>query len=103
MVTISQVAANLVLRASDGLGHTGLANSINVLGLPTLTLAATGNTLEFQWPVGYPNVVLETSASTAKGTWSSVPVSPIPDGDHYDAYIPIPSSISFYRLRLSSP
>jgi hypothetical protein len=50
-VTITRTTSNLVLRADDGAGHTGLANSINVINTPSLGMVQSGNFLLIFWPV----------------------------------------------------
>src|SRR5262249_35125123 len=75
-VVLRNAATNLVLRASDGLGHIGLANPINVISLPALTQRISGNTLQFIWPTGYPGFALVSSESLESNTWIPVAVSP---------------------------
>jgi len=50
-VTVSRPATNLVMRADDGAGQSGLANPINILNPPALGFASSGNFLLIFWPV----------------------------------------------------
>jgi hypothetical protein len=92
-----------VLRADDGLGHFGVANPINVIGLPTLDLMHSGNTLLILWPVGASGFVLETSSGLLPGTWIVVPDSPFQLGDEFVVPVVMSDTNRFYRLRFSSP
>jgi hypothetical protein len=103
-VVISQMASNLVLRASDGLGHFGLANPINVISLPSLGMWRSGNIALFMWPGEYSGFVLETSGNLSPATWVAVPYSPIQLGDQYLFPLDVAGTTNgFYRLRFSSP
>jgi len=48
-VAISQVAAGIVLKADDDAGHTGLANSINILNPPSLGALNFGTSVTAFW------------------------------------------------------
>ncbi|MGA2246022.1 MAG: immunoglobulin domain-containing protein, partial [Verrucomicrobiota bacterium] len=100
-VSIARTATNLVLRASDGLGHFGLANPINVVALPPLTSQISGGTLLLRWPVSSSGFVLESSGSLAPAAWTVVPVSPIQIGSQYLIPLRLPGTNCFYRLSLS--
>jgi len=102
-VTIAQPGSNLVLQANDGLGHLGLANPINVISLPQLGMLCSGNIALFMWPVGYPEFVLETSASLSPAAWAVVPYSPIQVGDEYILPLVMTGTNGFYRLWFPGP
>jgi len=102
-VTIAQAASNLVLRADDGLGHFGHANTINVMSLPRLVMLCSGNIALYMWPVGYPGFVLETSGNLSPAAWTPVPYSPIPIGDQYLLPLDMTGTNGFYRLWFSGP
>jgi hypothetical protein len=102
-VVIAQPASNLVLRADDGLGHFGLANSINVISLPDLGMTISGNVAMFMWPVGYSGFALETSGSLSPAAWVVVPYSPIQIGDQYVLPLNMSGTNGFYRLRFPGP
>ena len=102
-VVIAQTASNLVLRASDGLGHYGLANPINVFGPPNLSILHSGNIAIFVWPVGYTGFVLETSSGLAPATWVVVPYSPIQIGNQYLLPLDMNGTSGFYRLWFQGP
>jgi hypothetical protein len=99
-VVIAQTASNLVLRAGDGLGHFGFANSVNVIGLPRLGMVRSGNIVMFLWPVGYSGFVLEASGRLSPAAWVAVPYSPIQIGDQYMLPLDLTGTNGFYRLRL---
>ena len=102
-VVIAQSVTNLVLQAGDGLGHIGLANPINVVGLPQLTTMFSGNMFFIFWPANPAGFVLETSPDLSPGSWIPVTAPPIPIGDQYYQPIPISGTNAFYRLRFSGP
>ena len=102
-VVIAQPVSNLVLRASDGLGHFGLANSINVISLPSLGMMRSGSIAVFTWPVGYTGFVLETSDTLAPAAWNVVPYSPVQFGNLYVLPLDMTGSNAFYRLWFPGP
>jgi len=102
-VVISQTGSNLVLRADDGLGHFGLANPINVINLPSLSMLRSGNIALYIWPVGYSGFVLETSGCLSPATWVVVPYSPIQVGDQYLLPLHMTGTNGFYRLWFPGP
>jgi hypothetical protein len=102
-VKVSQSVTNLVLRAADGFGHTGLANPINIITLPSLNLRLSGNTLLLAWPLDYSGFVLEASGSLSPAVWTVVPVSPVKIGNQYLVPFQLSGNIYYYRLRFSGP
>jgi hypothetical protein len=102
-VVISQTASNLVLQANDGLGHSGLANPVNVINLPSLGMLCSGDMALILWPVGYSGFVLETSGSLSPATWVSIPYAPFQVGDQYLIPLEMIGTNAFYRLRLHGP
>jgi hypothetical protein len=102
-VTVTLTASNLVLRANDGLGHSGLANPINVISLPTLTMARSGGIAVFMWPVGYTGFALETSTNLLPAAWNVVPYSPVQFGNLYVLPLDMTGTNGFYRLRFPGP
>ena len=101
-VLVAQMATNLVLRASDGFGHFGLASPINVVPFPALTLQVSSHTLQLLWPVSGSGIVLETSGSLSPAAWTVVSPSPIQLGNQYLVLVQI-STNSFYRLQFIGP
>jgi hypothetical protein len=93
------VATNLVMRASDGNGNTGVANSLNVVNLLALGFSQSGNFLLIYWPVAPSNFVLETSASLSPTQWIQVASPPLQIGNQYLESIQMNSTNQFYRLR----
>jgi hypothetical protein len=102
-VVIAQTASNLVLRASDGLGHVGLANAINVISPPNLVMMRSGNIVVFTWPVSYTGFVLETSGRLSPASWSVVPYSPVPFGNLNVLPLDMTGTNGFYRLWFPGP
>jgi hypothetical protein len=100
---VSQLANNLILRADDGTGEFGLANPINIVSLPQLTLADSGSSLLLYWPVSTPTFVLETSSSLSPADWKPVAGTPLQIGNQYLMSLPVTTTNSFYRLRYSGP
>jgi len=102
-VVIAQTASNLVLRANDGLGHSGLANSINVISLPNLAMTRSGNIAVFMWPAEYAGFKLETSGSLSPAAWSVVPYAPVQFGNQYVLPLDMTGTNGFYRLWFPGP
>ncbi|HZL79849.1 MAG TPA: LamG-like jellyroll fold domain-containing protein [Candidatus Limnocylindrales bacterium] len=100
-VTVSRPATNLVMRADDGAGQSGLANPINILRPPALDFAISGNFLLIFWPVASSNFVLETSAALSPAQWVQVASPPLKIADQYLESIQMNSSNQFYRLRFT--
>ena len=102
-ITISQPVSNLVLQANNGLGKTGLANSINIISPPNLTTVREGSLLLIFWPVTPSGFVLETSGSLSPPDWVQVSSPPLQIGDQNLISVGISDTNSFYRLQFSSP
>ena len=102
-ITIPVAVSNVVLKADDGFGHYGLANSINVVNPPALSVAASGQILLLHWPVNVSGFGLETSSSLAPAQWTPVAGSPIQIGQEWLLPVIMSDSNHFYRLRYSSP
>jgi hypothetical protein len=102
-VAVAQAVSNLVLRANDGLGHSGLANSINVFNPPDLGMLRSGNIAMFVWPVRYSGFVLETSGRLSPASWNAVPYTPLQIGDQFLLPLDMTGTNRFYRLRFPGP
>jgi len=104
-VTVSQIATNLVLSASDASGHTGLANPINIVNLPQLATAPSGGTLYISWPTSPSGFVLETSTNVASTNWVRVSTTPLQFGGQNVIPITLPgtNACAFYRLLFTGP
>jgi hypothetical protein len=101
-VAVAQTATNLVLRAVDNLGDSGLANPINILNLPVLTTTPSGSTLLILWPVNPSGFVLETAPDLSPANWVPVTTPPFPIGGQYLLPIQMSETNAFYRLRYNS-
>jgi subtilase family serine protease len=102
-VTISQPVPNMVLQASDGAGHSGLANSINVINLPAIQMAQSGTFLLLFWPTDPAGFVLETTTNLASSNWAPVMAPPVPIGNQYLESIQLNGTNQFYRLQYTLP
>ena len=102
-VVISQTNSNLVLQASDGFGHSGLANPINAINLPSLGMLHSGNIALFMWPVEDSGFVLEASGNLSPAMWVVVPYAPFQIGDQYLLPLNMTGSNGFYRLWFPGP
>ena len=102
-VVIPIATSNLVLKADDGFGHYGLANSINVVNPPSLAVAVSGQVLLMHWPVTPSGFGVETTSSLAPAKWTPVAGSPIQIGQEWLLPVIMADTNHFYRLRYSSP
>jgi hypothetical protein len=100
-VAVVQTATNLVLQASDSFGESGVANPINVIGLPALTTIPSGGSLLIFWPVNPAGFVLEKTAGLSPANWVPVTTSPFQIGDQYLLSIQMSGTNAFYRLRFN--
>ena len=100
-VTVGQSFTNLELEATDSFGETGLANPINVVNLPPLTTAISGDTLYIFWPVNPSGFTLETTVALSPANWVPVSAPPVKIGDQYFQPIQISSTNAFYHLRFT--
>jgi len=91
-----------VLQAEDGLGDIGLANPIDVVGLPVLGMECSSNGMMIYWPVGSPEFELETSTSLAPGSWTVV-TNPVQIGGMWLMPDDMSETNRFYRLRYTTP
>jgi hypothetical protein len=91
----------MVLQASDSFGESGLANPINVIGLPALTTIPSGGSLLIFWPVNPAGFVLEKTAGLSPANWVPVTASPFQIGDQYLLSIQMSGTNAFYRLRFN--
>ncbi len=101
-ITVQQPVTNVVLRADDGNGHFGLANSISVISVPRLEMENFGDIMLFSWPVESSGFVLETSTTIAPATCLR-PYAPLQIGDEYVVPLDMSGPQGFYRLRFSRP
>lgn len=103
-VEISKNSTNLVLVASDGFGHIGYANTVNVITPPSLGTTLSGNsTLLLFWPVDPAGFVLENSPSLMPAQWVPVSPPPLQLGGEYLQSIQMGGTNQFYRLRFTLP
>jgi hypothetical protein len=102
-VTVPHVASGLVLQASDGAGHVGLANSIDVVNVPSVGMLNFGTSLLISWPVSPSGFVLETSDSLLPGTWSPASGAPLQFNGQNLQSVPLTGTNQFFRLRFLGP
>ncbi len=102
-VTVADTATNLVLRACDSLGDSGLANPINVINLPTLTASTADGSLLVAWPLDPPGFTLETTPWLFPADWVPVTNPPSPMDDQNVLSLPISGTNAFYRLSFPGP
>ena len=100
-LTISQAVGGAVLVADDGSGHFGYANPINVVGLPSLSVALSGASLLISWPAEASAFAPEKSADMF--SWSPLTSTIDLAGDIYQTRVPITATGSFFRLRFIGP
>lgn len=102
-IAVPQLASGLVLKASDGAGHVGLANSFDVVNQPALGTLNFGTSLLVSWPVSPSGFVLESSPDLLSGAWSLAPGSPISFNGQNLQSVPLSGTNQFFRLRFLGP
>jgi hypothetical protein len=100
LVTISQVATGTVLVADDGFGHLGYSTPINVVGLPSLSVALSGRSLLISWPEAS---MFAPEKSADMSSWSLLTNPIVLTNDRYETRVPISATKSFYRLHSTGP
>jgi len=102
-LVLAQPATNLVLKADDGLGETGLANAITLLNVPVLGSAQYGGVLLLYWPTNPPGFVVETTPRLNGTNWTPMASAPDIFGNQYLEAFPMTTSNGFYRLFYTIP
>lgn len=102
-ITVSQVAAGLVLQAKDGAGHIGLANSIDVVNPPSVNLLNFGTSFLVSWPTSPSGFVLESSGTLLPGSWVLASGSPLQFNGQNLQSLPATGTNQFFRLRFLGP
>jgi hypothetical protein len=90
-----------VLVADDHAGHTGSANPIAIISLPSVNLRQTGNSVLLSWPGEASSFVLESTTSLSPAAW--VPVAGSLQGGTNELRVRITGTNGFFRLRYSEP
>ncbi|HEY1791103.1 MAG TPA: immunoglobulin domain-containing protein, partial [Verrucomicrobiae bacterium] len=100
MVTVPLPGTNLVLKATDVSGHTGLSNPFTVVNRPVLIPICCSNMFQITWPANPSGFVLETTTNLASGNWVLVPGQPLQSSNQcMQAIMPTNANIPvFYRL-----
>jgi hypothetical protein len=101
LVTVSQAASGVVLAAADDFGHSGYANPINVVSVPSLSIKLAGNSVLIGWAVQVPAFVLETTTDFSSWSQLSTPVGL--SAGKYEVRLRTSGTRSFYRLRFVAP
>ena len=102
-LTVSQFSPGLVLSASDGLGHTGLASLIAVEQIPSLSLHPSGTNLLLLWPASATGFGLEYTGNLAPAVWVPVTNVPAQVGGQLELPVPVTATNRFYRLVYPAP
>jgi Immunoglobulin I-set domain/Viral BACON domain/Immunoglobulin domain len=102
-VSIAQATSNLVLRADDGDGRTGLANAIDVVMPPSLCASNFESSFLVTWPIAPGGFVLETSGNLMPDSWTAVAGSPTNSDDQNFQWVPMTGTNQFFRLRFLGP
>jgi hypothetical protein len=102
-ITVSSTASNLVLIAADDFGHQGLANPINVIAAPQISVKGVGNTILLSWSADASAFTLETTTNLSSGAWTPVSASLDSSAGKLQTRLRVPGTNAFYRLRLPNP
>lgn len=95
------VAIELSDPTAQTLGMTPVDSTFFSIGLPlpSLTVTAGNPNILLSWPSSASAFTLESSTNFSKG-WTSVPQSPVIDGDKATTAVPAPTNAMFFRLKL---
>jgi multisubunit Na+/H+ antiporter MnhC subunit len=100
-VTISQAASGAVLTATDDSDHSGYANPIDVVSVPSLSIELAGNSVLISWPADVPAFVLESSSDYSSWAQLSIPVGL--SANNYVVRVRTSGARAYYRLRFVAP
>ena len=100
-VTISQAASGAVLTATDDSDHSGYANPIDVVSVPSLSIELAGNSVLISWPADVPAFVLESSSDYSSWAQLSIPVGL--SANNYVVRLRTSGARAYYRLRFVAP
>jgi hypothetical protein len=104
VITVSQLASNMVLHADDGRGGVlGWANPIDIVKPPALFTVTAGSYLLLFWSTNSGGFVLQSSTGLSPAHWSNMASPPERVGDQFLAPVPIVGPSHFYRLRYVGP
>jgi hypothetical protein len=103
VITVSQLATNLVLQADDGRGTVGFSNPFNTVPPPALDPVTVGNYLLLFWPTSPGGFVVQSSPGLHPAQWTDMAGSPKQVGDQFMAPVPMTGASQFYRLRYVHP
>ncbi len=102
-VAISQVASNLVIKATDVAGDTGFSYPIDVINPPRLRGSNAAGSLSISWPSSPSGFFLETSSNLSNPTWVPAGGSPILTNNQFIQTMPFGGTNQFFRLHFSGP
>jgi hypothetical protein len=99
-VEVLAPATNVLLLATDALGHRGISNPFVVVNTPMLIPTEFGKQMQIMWPVNPAGFVLEMTTNLALGNWVPVPGQPLQSSNQCTEAIKPPSANGsvFYRL-----
>ena len=95
-ITVLQPGTNVVLQASGALGF-GIANSIDVLAAPRLTITSVGDSVVLSWPTNAVGFNLVQSPTLSN--WTNDSVTPSVVGGNYSVTNFLGATNTYYRLR----
>jgi hypothetical protein len=73
---------------------------ITVAGLPSLTIALTGQQVILSWPTNAGNYVLQTTTNlVSQASWSAVTNTPSIIGSSDAITLPVKGATQFFRLK----
>jgi hypothetical protein len=101
-ITVSQVASNLVLKASDG-GDVGFSSAIDVVNPPRIGAINQGGSLLLSWPAAPSGFLPESAYTLSPTNWVAITNQPVLTNGQYLLSIPITGTNQFFRLQYSGP
>jgi hypothetical protein len=86
---------------TDDSDHSGYANPIDVVSVPSLSIELAGNSVLISWPADVPAFVLESSSDYSSWAQLSIPVGL--SANNYVVRLRTSGARAYYRLRFVAP
>ena len=95
-IAVLQPATNVMLQAVAGPGSSGASGAFNVLGAPSLAIAALSNSVVLSWPTNAAGFTLEQAVTMSN--WTNDPATPVVVSNRFNVTNAPGAAATYYRL-----
>jgi len=97
-ISVQQAVSGMILKADDGLAHTGTSNPFDVV-VPSLSIARMGHDTVISWPTTLSELTLRSTTNLEPvTTWNVVTNTPVNAGNWLTVTNTLGGPQQFYRL-----